>query len=232
MRSLLCSTVMLMLATGAAWAQTPRLEDATIVGKGGQLSIVRLPIEINGQTVYRDITLDLKVNAKGDVSIFTNATQPSGGVAPAVAAVAAAPVIVSKPSAPPVVQNYRSGTYRAADGTAYHLANHGVPYGGELPEWQLTVIGTGGRVLDSATWYDGAIDKSPLRKRLRNAGISSEAMSWGATDSGSGTGFDDGALIGVAAAGNVLTIYSFHKGCCTDTAEARHVLSFELVATD
>jgi len=228
------ATLLLGLAHQAA-AQTPRLEDATIDGRGGHLNIVRLPIDINGKTVYRDITLDFKVDAKGDVSIVSNVAQPRGGAGGSVVAVAPttiSPIVVSKPSIPPTAQNFHSGTYRGTDGTAYHLAKNGIPFGGDLPEWQLTVLGPGGHVLDGATWYDGAIDKSPVRRRLRNAGITSEALSYGVSDTGSGLGFEDGALLGATAVGNVLTVYSFHKGCCTDTHDALHVVHFELVSED
>jgi hypothetical protein len=230
-----CAALAIALLPGAARAQdaTPRLQDADIEARGGHLSIIRLPIDIGGKTVYRDITLDLKVNANGDVSIATDVKQPQGAAGAVVAPTTISPVIVSKPSPPPVVQNFRSGTYRAADGTAYHLSSQGVSLiFGKLPGWKLSVLGPGGKVLDNATWYDGPIDQNPLHKRLRNAGITTQSLSWGSSDGGSGVGFDDGSLIGATAVGNTLTIYSFRKGCCTDTPVATHATSFELISLD
>ncbi|MEJ0044893.1 MAG: hypothetical protein WDN04_01120 [Rhodospirillales bacterium] len=235
MRISILSAMSLVTMASAASAQTatPRLQDADINARGGHLSIVRLPIDIGGKTVYRDITLDFKVDANGDVSIATNVKQPSSAAPTSVAPTTISPLIVSKPSPPPVVQNYVSGTYRALDGTAYHLSGHGKPiFGSDLPEWQLSVLGTGGKVLDGATWYDGRIDESKLRRRLRLAGITSESLSWGLSDGGNGVGFDGGALIGATAVGKTLTIYSFRKGCCTDAPEATHAISFELISAD
>jgi hypothetical protein len=225
---------------GAAWAQdaTPRLQDADIDARGSRLKIVRLPIDINGKTVYRDIILDFKVNANGDVTIATDVRQPGGAkgatvAAPAIVPTEISPVVVSKPSAPPAAQAYHQGTYRAQDGTVYHLAAHGTRlFGDSPPEWEISVLGPGGKVIDDATWYDGPIDKSPLRKRLRRDGITDQAFSYGVSNGGNGLGFNQGSLIGAAATGKTLTIYSFVKGCCTDTVDATHAVSLELVSAD
>jgi hypothetical protein len=220
---------------GFAWAQTatPRLQDADIEAHGGHLSIVRLPIDINGKTVYRDITLDLKVDANGNVSIATDVKQPNPAAPNQVAPTSISPMIVSKPSLPAVAQNFHAGTYRAMDGAVYHVAGHGTPmFGGGLPEWQIAALGSGNHVLDGATWYDGPIDQNPLRRRLRNAGITSQALAWGTSDGGGGVGYDSGSLLGVTAVGSTLTIYSFHKGCCSDTDQAAHAFSLELISPD
>ena len=62
----------------------------------------------------------------------------------------------------------------------------------------------------SATWYVGPIANSPLAARLKAAGITSTAWSYGVTGGEACyNNWPDNTLIGLSQTGNKLTIVSF-----------------------
>lgn len=204
-----------LLAATPALAQQPRLQDADIHGQDGRLTIERLPIRIGDRTEYRDIVIDFVADANGDVRLSSQLRKQVDAQKP-----------VSKPTPPPVAQNYKPGIYRAPDGSLYNLIARGVPLGGgSLPAYSLTQT-SGDWPLTGATWFDGPIDASKFRKRLRNAGIASQALSYGTSDGGAGQGWEEGSLIGATQKGDTLTIYGFKRGCCTDNNEPLRKMTF------
>jgi hypothetical protein len=227
--------LLLLAATPPALAQTtlPRLQDATVVAKNGTISITRLPIQTPHGTIYRDITIELRVDATGHVTL-TNAVPPPSPSAPAQMALPAVPsntpahqaaVDLPQQASPPVVyQHFTAGLYTAADGSLVQLQNRGMDLIHNVPMWTLkSADGTG--AIDELTFYSGPPWLNPRAGLLKRAGITSQDFAYGTSDSGSGRMFGTGALIGVAQDGKTLRVVSFHHGCCanadTPSAELR-----------
>ena len=206
-----------------------RLQDATVIAKGSTISIRRLPIHTAGGILYRDVTIELQVDAQGHVSLATAAPAslptPGGGRQLALQSVPSAGTggaggvepgveLAQRPSPPIVMQIFRAGTYSAADGALVHILDRGNDLVHRLPNWSLTADGTG--VIASATWWSGPPDMNPKHRRLKDANIYGTDYAYGIVDGGSDGPFGSGALIGVAQAGNTLRFVSFHHGCCSD----------------
>lgn len=209
-----------LLAATAPWvaaraddaAPQPRLEDATIEGHGGRLSITSLPVKTNHGTIYRDITIEFSADSAGNI-IFARA----GAAGVAGGGSSASAVIEQAPTPPTIEQHFLEGTYRAvADGALMRLSFRGKPinpFRDEPPMWELSVI-SGAAAVPDATWYQCPIAENPMRARLHEAGIASPAWNYGLSQAGDGRAFGSGALIGAAQDGNLLSIASFRVGCC------------------
>lgn len=223
----------LLLSTTAAFAQTaePRLQDATVVAKGGTISISRLPIRTPSGTIYRDVTIELHVSADGRVTLATDGAGRAlaGGVAAAPSQQVALRAVPSgtrpaeetaielpqRPSPPVVFQKFTAGTYTTPDGALVQLEERGRDLIHGVPMWSMAGDGP----ISSATFYSGPPRLNPRSRRLRNAGLTSEAFAYGTTDSGTGEIFGSGALIGVEQKGRTLRVVSFRHGCCSDGEE-------------
>lgn len=240
------SAGLLILASGSpvpAFAQstTTRLQDATVVAKGNTISISRLPIHTPSGIIYRDVTIELHVDATGRVTLATNgagrstpgATSPGGTRQVALRAVPSgtpqaddAIELPQRPSPPVVFQHFTPGTYSAADGSLLRLSERGMDLVHNVPMWTLS---SDGGVITSATFYSGPPRLNPRSRRLRNAGLTSETYAYGTSDGGSGDVFGTGALIGVAQNGKTLRVVSFHHGCCSDGDEPTGSVSYTYV---
>ncbi len=232
---MLCA--LLTLSSGLASAETaqPRLQDATVVARGSTISITRLPIRTAAGTIYRDVTIELHVDATGRVTLATDGagralagSVPAGGSRQvALQAVpsgsrsapgtldANAVELPQRPSPPTVFQHFTPGTYTTADGALVTLQERGRDLIHGVPMWTLNGDGP----LASATFYSGPPRLNPRSSRLSRAGLTGEDYAYGTADSGTSDTFGSGALIGVAQKGKVLRVVSFHHGCCTDEAE-------------
>jgi hypothetical protein len=116
-----------------------------------------------------------------------------------------------------IVSDFKAGTYvgpsTVLDGMALvNLSGPGVTTGGAT-EWSLSAAsGANGCTYPStATFYVGALTSSPYAARLKSAGITSTAWSYGVGSSSScgGSNWYSNALIGASQIGNTLTIVSF-----------------------
>ncbi len=236
----------LSVSVGCAAAQTavPRLQDATVVAKNGTISITRLPIRTAAGIIYRDVTIELHVDADGRVTLATDGAGralagnapgaparhvalqavPSGTSPPAQVATQSIE-LPQRPSPPTVFQHFTSGTYTTANGSLARLQDRGMDLIHGVPMW--TIDGDG--PIGSATFYSGPPRLNPRSTRLARAGLTGEEYAYGTSDSGTGETFGSGALIGVLQQGKTLRVVSFHHGCCTDGSEPTGSVTYTLV---
>ncbi|MGI8744057.1 MAG: hypothetical protein ACR2NN_16075 [Bryobacteraceae bacterium] len=197
-----------VVAFTSAWvtlahAQTPPyslFQYSTLTASANIITATRVPIvNAAGATTYVNITVQFEVDSDGNLTISSGYPQ-----------VVAAPVLL--------VSTFKAGKY-VGPGTIYKgdfviaVSGPGVTVGGAT-EWSLAAP-TGGDVNTypgSATWYVGPVESSPLAARLKKAGITSTAWSYGIGGSQWGLPWAANTLIGVSQIGNTLTVVSFTNG--------------------
>ena len=223
---------------------TTRLQDAQLTARGNTITITRLPIRTAAGTIYRDVTIELHVDAQGHVTLATDASGravAAGMPAPALPArpsgrqrqVALQSVpsgqpieLPQQPSAPIVYQKFTAGTYTAPDGSIVQVQDRGMDLIHRVPAWSLR---SDNGAITEATFYSGPPFLNPRSTRLKRAEITSTQYAYGTSDAGTGAVFGTGALIGVKQSGPTLTIVSFHHGCCTDEPEPVATLIYTLL---
>jgi hypothetical protein len=185
-------------ATPAAAAPPYALfQNATLTGTGNTFTATWLPVVTSAGTAYKNITIQFDVDSKGNLTI-----------APGYPQIAAAPAII--------VTAFKAGTY-VGPSTIYNgesrisVSGPGVTSGGAT-EWSLAAA-TGAYSYtypETATWYDGPISSNPLAARLKAAGITSTAWSYGVGGGSNGDIYwSTDSLLGFSQIGNTLTIVSF-----------------------
>jgi hypothetical protein len=186
-------------AVFVAGAETPPyalLQYSTLTGSGNTITAAWVPVVTSKGTTYQNITLLFDVSAEGVVTLASGY-----------------PVVVPAPTN--LVSSFKAGNYvgpsTILSGDALiTVAGPGVTTGGAT-EWTLgaTTNANGCTYPSTATWYVGPIADSPLAARLKAAGITSTAWSYGV---GTGSCYNDwgtDTLIGVSQVGNSITIVSF-----------------------
>ena len=182
---------------------TPYLQDLTIVGSGGTLTITDVPVQTStGSLVYKDLTIELSADVKGNLTIAKGFPKELNAIKP-------------------VLNNFVAGTYAGpatlASGKFLVTVNGpGVSAGG-LTAWSLTTPKGAdcGTLPLSAIWYTGTIASNPLAPRLKKAGITSPFYSYGLVgttscrDAGPDNYFGAGSVIGVSQIEGSLAIVSF-----------------------
>ena len=225
----------LLALPAAAQEATTRLQDAVVSARGSTISIRRLPIHTATGTIYRDVTIELRVDSQGRVSLATDSAgrvvAPGMPAPPAQVALqsvpSGAPVeLPQRPSAPIVMQIFRAGTYTAPDGSFVHVSDRGNDLVHHLPAWSLSADGG---VLASALWWSGPPEMNPKHARLKDADITGTDYAYGVSDTGNSEMFGSGVLIGVAQQGNTLRIVSYHHGCCSDQTTPVASLTYSYV---
>jgi hypothetical protein len=207
------------VATVSAQAQvTPKAEfqNSTITSTNNTISATRVPVlDSTGAIHYRDITL--LFNVEDSTTNGADVTLASGY-----------PMVV-KSASPIQVDGFEAGTYRApGGGAAIAVTGPGVTSGGAT-EWSLAQSSTACTFPYSATWYVGPISSNPLYARLKKAGITSTAYSYGLLGTASGCGdadWDSGALLGFSQTGKSLTIVSFSHVGTEDSSVPREQITF------
>lgn len=174
---------------------------ATITGTNNVLNVTMLPVVTPKGTIYKNLTLQVTANAEGGITVEPATVVP----APAILATA-----------------FKAGKYIGPssinDGkNQITVTGPGVVPGG-TSVWSL-VSSSEPSVCTypiSGTWYVGPIANNPLAARLKKAGISSTAYTWGTAGNGNGpTGcnpnlnWSAGSIIGVSQTGNSITFSSF-----------------------
>jgi hypothetical protein len=189
------------LETETAATPTPPyslFEYSVLTGTGNTITATWLPvITSTGQTIYENVTLQFDVDSKGNLTISPGYPQ----------------VIQSPPS---LTSSFRAGKYLGPNAycpssqATVNVSGPGIAPGGAT-EWSLAVANTCAETYpSSATWYVGPIANNPWASRLKAAGITSTAWSYGI-----GTGYNfnghwaPGTLIGVSQTGNAITFVSF-----------------------
>jgi len=185
-----------------------QLQYASIVGTGNTVTISRVPVTTStGTIVFEDITTQFAVGANGQITIA-----------------AGSPKYLVSPTLP--VANFKAGLYDGPNfgansdyqGMQVVVAGPGTA-AAVATEWTLTTPTTSTASCTypgSATWYVGAPTdpNNPLAARLKAAGITSTAYSYGIMGGGNGGcgpkyAWYGNALIGVSQSGNTITIASF-----------------------
>jgi hypothetical protein len=197
-----------------ATTTTPQAEFqySALTGSGNTIVATRVPsVNSEGQTSYWDITLLFDVASDGTLTL-----DPSS------------PQIVLSPTL--LTSSFQAGNYvgpsNILSGQALiTVAGPGVGPGGAT-EWTLAASPGASSCTypASATWYVGPLASNPIESRLKKAGITSPAYSYGT----GGGGCDDGltwesnSLLGFSQVGTTITIYSYtYNGTDYSTPQAQ-----------
>lgn len=217
--ALLVAVVVVLSPHGAVYArmQEPDLaatipvdyaefQYATLTGTTNTINATMVPVVVGSNTTYKDITIPVTVSANGTLTLGT-------------------PTVVNSP----VIQiaNFKAGTYVGPSNifggkASVTVSGPGVAAGGAT-EWSLAAApGADGCTYPaSATWYVGSptSTSNPLYARLKKAGITSTAYSYGVEGNG-GCGpanyWDAGSLLGLSQSGKAITIYTFSQFSTND----------------
>jgi hypothetical protein len=171
---------------------------STLTATGNTINASWIPVVTStGATIYKDFTLQFNVDASGNLTVTSGY-----------------PKVVASPTN--LVASFRAGTY-GGPSTLYSgefaisVAGPGVGPGG-MTQWTCAAS-KGAHVYtypSTATWYVGPIASSPLAVRLKAAGITSTAWSYGiGGGSNWGEPWYNNALIGVSQVGNTITFVTF-----------------------
>jgi hypothetical protein len=192
-------------ATATPYAQ---LQYSTLSASGNTLNLTMVPVvQSNGVTVYKNLTIPLKVAETIKGTTYTE-TVTAGAVTETTFPLT-------------YVANFKAGPYTGPGGGKAQeitLVGPGVVVNGAT-EWSLstTAGATGCTYPATATFYAGPLTSNPFYSRLKKAGITSTAYSYGLIGNGSncfpGDAWYGGSIVGLAQTGNSLTIVSFtHAG--------------------
>jgi hypothetical protein len=198
-------------------AQTPQppyalMEYSALTGSGNTITATQVPVvTTTGVTVYVNLALQFNVDANGNLT-----------VSPGYPQVIPAPIILSS--------GFKAGTYVGpstvlSGKAAVVVSGPGVTDGGAT-NWSLSAAGGADACTfpNTASWYVGPIANNPYAARLKAAGITSTAWSYGIFGGPNCTiasavfnGWYPGTLIGVSQIGSTLTIASFSRGGTSDS---------------
>jgi hypothetical protein len=209
-------------ATTAAAAAYAEFQYATLTGSNNTLNVTMLPVVLgNGSVVYKNLTLEVDVN-------------PTTG---AITVASGYPKVTAAPT--PQVSSFKAGNYVGPGGTSatqtqlLTVTGPGVTSGGATM-WSVSVSpgATGCTYPTTANFYVGSLNSSPLISRLKAAGITSTAYSYGIMGEpacSSDNWWDNGALLGFSQTGNALTIVSFTYGGSEDQATPGSQITYTLL---
>lgn len=190
------------------------MQYSTLTGSGNAITASWIPIVTSKGTIYKDLTLLFNVDSSGNLTLATGY--------PHIA-----------PAPPPVVYSFRAGKYvgptTICNNMLINIAGPGWASGGAT-EWSLEAAsGAGGCTYPySATWYVGSIANSPLAARLKKAGITSTAWSYGVGGTPYGGDWGPDSLLGFSQIGNTLTIVSFSLDGSIDHSEPVAQITYTL----
>ena len=193
----------------AATTPSPYAEPqfATLSGTTNTVTLSSLPVVLsNGSVVYKNVTIPINVSESTTGAVTLTAGAISSVPAPVV-----------------LVSAFKSGPYQGPGGTNTELltlTGPGVTSGGAT-EWTLSSSGgaTGCTYPNTATFYVGPLASNPLITRLKKAGITSTAYSYGIMGTqpcSVGNQWYNGNIIGVSQTGNALNIVSFSDSGVSD----------------
>jgi len=204
-------------------------QGAILTGAGNALSVLRLPVVIApGNVVFKNVLIQFQVDVDGNLSLVADSPQVSD--APALASLSFKPGSYVGP-----------GAY--LDGKTPGFVDGPGPADGGATSWSFTTAGGADACTypRSATWYVGPLENTPVAARLKKAGITSTAWSYGIANgpgiytSCTKLGFQflssrwgAGTLIGVSQTGNAITIASFTDNQVDSNAPVDQV-TFRLV---
>jgi hypothetical protein len=187
-------------ATPSSYAE---FQYATITGSNNVLNVTMLPVITPNGAVFKNLTLQVNVDAAGDVTV-----EPGS------------PTVVSAPQI--LASAFKAGKYAGPSSinsgkNQITVTGPGVVAGGTTV-WSLVSSSTPSVCTYpiSGTWYVGPLSNNPLAARLKKAGITSTAYSWGVAGNGNGPGgcnpglnWSNGSILAVSQTGNSITFSSF-----------------------
>jgi hypothetical protein len=177
--------------------------NSTLTSSVNTVTASWVPVVTATGTTYQNVTIVFNVGASGNLTI-----------APGYPQIVKAPTIL--------VANFKAGTYIGPSSVlngkaAIAVSGPGVTNGGAT-EWSLAAAPAAENCTypTSATWYVGTLTNNPLYQRIKAAGITSTAWSYGIVGSDvctiDGNDWYTGALIGLSQIGNTITVVSFTSG--------------------
>jgi hypothetical protein len=185
----------------AAAAPYAEFQFATLTGTSNVLNATLVPVVTASGTTYVNVTLTFNVAANGTITVAAGSP-----------AVVASPIVGAT--------SFKAGNYIApsnvSNGKGLVTVNGPGVVAGGASVWTLTTA-AGADACSypaSATWYVASptATNNPMAARLKNAGITSTAYSYGVTGDQPCIGaanWYSGSLIGVSQSGNSITIVSF-----------------------
>ncbi len=172
-------------------------EFADIFGSAGTVYVVRMPVALpNGSTIYKDVTIQLRADANGNLSWGTS-------------------VPIQAVSPPLDTSNITAGSYIYPLNPGFALVINGpASIGNGVGKWTIVVApGKANPCGSPATFYTGNLARVPIAARLKAANITDTEYSYGVLGFGAGGGcggqFVSGNLIGVSQVGNQVQIALF-----------------------
>jgi hypothetical protein len=198
--SLLSSICALAVELPAQSAPYPLLQNAILSGSGNTINATQVPVvTAAGTTVYVNFSLQFNADATGNITVASNSL-----------AVTLAPALISS--------SFRAGTYVSGSNTlsgtgSIVVAGPAVTDGGATIWTDTTPTGANSCTYPgNSTWYVGPLANSPYAARLKKAGLTSTAFSYGVIGSQNcsyGSNWHSDSLIGLTQVGNTLTIVDF-----------------------
>jgi len=191
---------------------------ATLTGTTNTINATMVPLVTSTGTVYKDVTFQVTVAANGTIAI-----------------VSGSPTAVASPTVN--AAGFKAGTYIGPSNMfsgngLITVSGPGVTAGGAT-EWSIsTAAGANNCTFPaSASWYVGSptAANNPLATRLKTAGITSTAYSYGilgTTAECADGNWDAGALLGISQVGNSITVATFSSGGRNDSNTPREQLTF------
>jgi hypothetical protein len=204
--------------TPASYAQ---FQYATLSGTTNALNVSQLPVVTATGTVYKNLTLQVEVDSKGNITVAPGS-----------------PTVTAAPST--LASSFKDGNYVGpstvnSGANLITVSGPGVVVGGTTV-WSLTASPDASTCTypASATWWVGppSSTNNPLYIRLQNAKISSTAFSYGTIGSVGSSSCPEsdywgrGTLIGVSQTGNQLTISSFSTFGSIDSSNALDQITY------
>lgn len=185
------------LSPEAAASPYASFQYATITGSTNTISATLLPvINASGKTALENVTLQFGFDVSGNLIVSS---------------------LKSAPAPAPIITGFKVGKYCGPSrlgngGMAILAAGPGLTNSGAT-EWTLSSTGTNGNTYpESASWYVGALASNPLYARIKAAGITSTAYSYGIGGSEVATPTESWylkSLLGFSQVNNTMTIFSF-----------------------
>ncbi len=195
----------------------PLFQFSTISGADNVITATRVPVVTGtGAIVYKNVIVRFEAAADGSLTIAEGY-----------------PEYVDPPS--PLVSSFRAGNYVAprniVSGQGFiTVAGPGVADGGNT-QWSIST-GTNSNQFtypSTATFYTGSIDSNPLAERIKKAGLTSTAWSYGFGGTAGVRNWAPNSLLGFSQIGNTITVASFTDATLVDKSLPVDQVTFTIV---
>jgi hypothetical protein len=147
---------------------------SSLTGSGNTITATQVPVAAaSGSTMYVNLSIQFDVDSSGNLTLSPGFPQIS-------------------PSPSLIVSSFTAGRYTGpstiySGGAIVNISGPGVTDGG-ASQWSSAAAASANQCTypGTATWYVGPIANSPYVTRLKSAGITSTAWSYGVSTSPSG----------------------------------------------